>query len=306
MTPGRRNNRIVALVSIGVAILVLAALAAFIIFGSNATVTIIVPTQPSAPLNLQYVASTNPNDTIHSTILSQVLTPPPFTATSAPGQGTATGVTQQGNTNATGTVIFTNKGTQSVVIPTGTVIQTGGAAAVQFVTTVNVLVLPASTNGYTPPPVKVQAQNPGTSATPVPKPSVILTVTNPSPTSGGGAANVKQVTPNDADALRKALHPDLQKKINSWLATLRQQGDVPGKPIPDVLGSSTPLPEETLTQVGQPSAGGTFTGVLSVSVKILDISAATIQDVSKAQLKMKMKPAPEARHHQQRERYAFG
>ncbi len=70
LTPGRRNSRIIAIVSVSVVILVLAALA-FIIFGSNATVTIIVPTQKSAPLNLQYVASINP---AQNTIPSQVLT----------------------------------------------------------------------------------------------------------------------------------------------------------------------------------------------------------------------------------------
>src|SRR5258708_16529007 len=43
LTPGRRNNPIVALVSIGVAIRGLAALAPFIILGSNPTVRILVP-----------------------------------------------------------------------------------------------------------------------------------------------------------------------------------------------------------------------------------------------------------------------
>ncbi len=314
LTPGRRNNRIVALVSIGVAILVLAALAAFIIFGSNATVTIIVPTQPLRLANLQYIASINP---AQNTIPSQVLTHT-FTATSAPGQGTATGVTQQGNTPATGTVIFTNKGTQPVDIPSNTTISTGGAVTVQFFTTADVLVLPTSTKDYTPPFVPVQAQIPGTignvpantitvvpattlqsiaaaQATPVLRSSVILTVTNPSPTSGGGAAPVPQVTSSDASALAaKVLHPSLQKQIASWLAKEVQQGDIGGKLIPDVVDSLTPLKEEILTttpKVGQPSAGGKFTGVLSVSVKILVIRAATIQDVSKAQLKMKMNPA---------------
>ncbi len=312
LTPGRRNSRIAA-ISVSVVILVLAALA-FVIFGSNATVTIILPTRPLS-LNLQYVASTN---SAQDPTFSQVLTPPhPFTATSAPGQGTATGVTQQGNTNAKGTVFFTNKGKQPVVIPTGTMIQTGGPAGVQFVTDVNVLVLPASTQGYTPPPVKVHAQNPGTSgnvlagtitvippaglqaivaaqATPVPTSSVILTVTNPDATSGGGAANVPQVTQKDVDMLKKALHPDLQKQIAKWLAKVLRQGDVGGKLIPDVLGSSTPLPEEiptTTPKVGQPSANGKFTGELSVTVRILVIHAAAISNAQLNTNAMKMNPA---------------
>jgi len=305
LTPGRRNSRIVAIVSVSVVILILAALA-FIIFGSNATVTIIVPTKLSSLANLQYMASTvNP---------SQVLTYP----ASVSGTGTATGVTQQGNTKAKGTVIFTNKGAQSVVIPTGTVIQTVGAAAVQFVTTAEAFIPPG--NSGPNPPVPVQAQSPGSSGNvgvnaitvvppnsiqsiaawqrpKVPTSSVILSVTNPAPTSGGGAANVKQVTQRDADTLKNALHPDLQKQIAKWLAKVLHQDDVGGRLIPDVLHSSTPLKEETLMatpQVGQASAGGTFTGTLSVTVKILVIRAATIQKVSKAQLNanaMKMKPA---------------
>src|SRR5258708_7024765 len=273
LTPGRRNSRIVAIVSVSVVILVLAALA-FIIFGSNATVTIVVPTQKSAPLNLQYVASTNP---AQNTIPSQVLTRT-FTATSAPGQGTATGVTQQGNSLATGVVLFTNNNsTQSVIIPTRTVLHTAAPAPFPSVTNANALILPSSSAIDT-----VRAQNPGTSgnvpagtitvippaglqaivaaqATPIPATSVNLTVTNPAPTSGGGSANVKQVTQGDTDTLAKALHPDLQKQIASWLAKEVQQGDVRGKLLPDVVDSPTTLKEETLTathQIRQPSAVG--------------------------------------------------
>jgi len=319
LTPGRRNSRIVAIVSVSVVILVLAALA-FIIFGSNATVTIVVPTKPLSLANLQYVASTN---SAQNPTFSQVLT---HTFTSAPRQGTVTGVTQQGNTFASGTVIFTNKGKQSVDIPTCTVIQTGGPAAVQFVTTADAVIPPV--NSGSPPTVPVQAQSPGSSGN-VPantinvvpptslksiaawqRPevltsSVILTVTNPLSTSNpqpsiplpcqsstsGGAGNVQQ---KDADTLKKALHQDLQKQINSLLATLRQQGDVPGKPIPDVLGSSTPLPEEILTttpKVGQVAANGQFTGVLSVSVSILVIHAAAVSRAPLETQAIKMNPA---------------
>src|SRR5260370_305814 len=164
LTPGRRNSRIVAIVSVSVAILVLAALA-FIIFGSNATVTIVVPTQKSAPLNLQYVASINP---AQNTIPSQVMLAT-YTATSAPGQGTATGVTQQGNSLATGFVFFTTKRTtQSVIIPTGTVITTSGAAAIQFATTAEAIILPSS-SGFD----MVRAQSQGSSGN-VPANTIIV------------------------------------------------------------------------------------------------------------------------------------
>jgi len=304
LTSDRKNGRIAIIAIISLVVLVLAVLA-FLLFGSNATVTVTVVTQSSSLTNLHYVASTNPYDAAHNTIASQVLT---YTA-SVPGQGTATGVTQQGNSFAAGTVIFTNKGSQPVDIPTGTVISTGGGIGTQFVTTADTLVQPVS-SGFPAPPVPVQAQTPGTSGNvpantitivpatslqsiaaaqnpAIPTSSVILSVMNPTSTSGGGAANVQQVTSKDVAKLTKALHPKLQAQIAGWLAKVLQPQDVGGKMIPDVMGSPNPLPEEKLVanpQVGQVVASGQFTGVLSVSVKILVIRAATIQAVSKARI----------------------
>jgi Baseplate J-like protein len=304
LTPNRKNGRIALIAIISLVVLV-AAVLAFLLFGSNATVAITMVTQSSSLTNLHYVASTNPYDAAHNTIASQVLT---YTA-SVPGQGTATGVTQQGNSFATGRVIFTNTGTQPVDIPTGTVISTSGGIGTQFVTTADALVQPAN-SGFPAPPVPVQAQTAGTSGNvpantitivpanslqsiaaaqspAVPTISVRLSVMNPNATSGGGAANVQQVTSNDVNKLTKALHPKLQAQIAGWLAKVLQPQDVGGKMIPDVMGSPNPLPEEKLIanpQVGQVVASGQFTGVLSVSVKILVIRAATIQAVSKARI----------------------
>src|SRR5260370_2017995 len=137
-----RASRITAIVFISFVVLVLA----FLFFGANATVTITVPSQllnSSAP----YEASINRIDTQHNTIPSQVLT---YTA-SVTDQGTATGTTRQGNSIAAGTVIFMNRGSQPLDIPTGTVLSTSiGTRAVQFITTTYILLHPANTNNYPP------------------------------------------------------------------------------------------------------------------------------------------------------------
>ena len=307
----RGGSRITAIVVIGLAVVVIAVLA-FLFFGSNATVTIIVPSQPLS-VTMQYVTSTNQHTTQNSTIPSPALA---YTA-SATGHGTATGTIQQGNQVATGTVTFSNKGKQSLDIPTGTVLSTSGAVAIQFVTTADALVQPDS-SGSPQVVVPVQAQLPGTSSNVVansisiippdsltkiaknngiPSTSVDLTVTNPDPTTGGGAANVQAVTPSDKNTLELALQQKVQNEINGWLTNLKNQRDEVGTPMPNVLASPTPLPEEKVKitpDVGQYAPGGKFTGTLTVNVSVLVIRNAAIQAAGKAQLMAKalhMKPA---------------
>ena len=307
----QKGSRIMALAFISLLVIVLALLG-FLYFGSNATVTIIVPTQPSSSTQL-YEASTNAQDTQHNTIPSQVLTYP----ASVTGQGTATGTVKQGNASATGTVIFTNNGPQALDIPTGTVVATSGAVVVQFVTTADALVEPASSSNLAPP-VPVQAQNAGESGnvvanainiippdsitkiaqnTNIAKTAVILAVTNPDPTSGGVAANVPSVTSSDINALEQTLHQQLQTQVNTWLAKAVSPKDASGTLMPDVPGSSTPLPEEKFTTtpaVGQAAPNGKFSGTLSVTVSVLVIRDTAIQAAGKKQLNanaMKMQPA---------------
>ena len=64
-------------------------------------------------------------------------------------------------------------------------------------------------------------------------------------------------------------------------------GGVAGTPVPNVLASSTPLPEEnfsTTPAVGLPAPGGKFTGVLTAKVSVLVIRNAAIQAAGRAQL----------------------
>lgn len=299
--PNHRGRRMAVIAGIGLAVLVFAVLA-FLFYGANATVTIIVPSQPWSA-NAQYIASTNQHNAQQNTIPSQVLT---YTA-SATDQGTASGTVQQGNQAASGTVTFSNKGTQSLDIPTGTVLSTVGAVAIQFVTTADALVQPDSSSTV-PSVVPVQAQLPGESGnvaansiTIIPPDSLIkiaqnnqisstalnLTVTNLNPMTGGGATNVPAVSSTDVNKLAQALQKQIQNEINIWLAKSVSKDDVAGALVPNVLGSSTTLPQEKMIatpMVGQPAPGGKFTGVLSVTVSVLVIRNAAIQAAGRTQL----------------------
>jgi hypothetical protein len=300
----RNGRRILAIASISLGVLLLAFLL-FIYFGSNATVTFVVPSQSLTVTN-QYVASMNPQSGQQNAIPSQVLT---YTASST-GQGTATGTSKQGNQVASGIVTFSNKGSKPLDIPTGTVLSTNSATPVQFVTIADVYVLPDQNNNGIPSIAPVQAQLPGdngnvpaNSITIIPPDSLAkiaqnnqgvtpptpktLLVTNSDPTTGGGATNVLAVTSNDANDLAATLQQQVQKEVNAWLKNAVHPGDVAGTPVPDVLTSATPLPEETFVTtpaVGQPAPGGKFTGILTAKVSVLVIRNATIQAMGRAQL----------------------
>jgi hypothetical protein len=300
----RNGKRMLTIVSISLGVLLLALLL-FIYFGSNATVTVVVPSQ-SLSATSQYVASMNPQNGQQNTIPSQVLT---HTA-SATGQGKATGTIKQGNQVATGIVTFSNKGSKPLDIPSSTVLSTSSAAPVQFVTVADIYVPPDQSNNGIPSIAPVQAQLPGESGnvvansiTIIPPDSLTkiaqnnqgvtpptpetLTVTNTDPTTGGGATNVKAVSNSDANTLAATLQKQVQNEVKAWLKNVVHPGDVVGTPLPDVLTSSTPLPGETFSTrpaAGQPAPGGKFTGVLTAKVSVLVIRNAAIQAAGRAQL----------------------
>jgi len=117
-----------------------------------------------------------------------------------------------------------------------------------------------------------------------------LKVTNANPTSGGGATNVPAVTSSDTNALAATLQQQIQKEVNAWLKSVVHPGDKAGTPVPDVLTSPTPLPQETFITTpaeGQSAPGGKFSGVLTASVSVLVIRNAAIQAVGRAQLTAK-------------------
>jgi len=293
----RNGKRNLAIVSISLGALLLALLL-FVYFGSNATVTIVVHPHSLPPVSSQYVASTNPQNSQQNTIPSQVLKYP----ASASGQGTATGTIKQGNQVATGTVTFSNNGSNPLDIPTGTVLSTSGPVPVQFVTVADVLVQSDKNTNAIPSVAPVQAQMTGESGnvaansiTLIPPDSLsiiaknnnlsslaagILTVTNPDPTIGGGSSNVPTVTSSDVNTLTVTLQQQEQSKINAWVTNLKNQGYEVGTPEENVITTPT---------VGQQAPGGKFTGVLSVKVLVIrnsDIQAKGIAQLTAEALHM--------------------
>src|SRR5581483_7131630 len=117
--------------------------------------------------------------------------------------------------------------------------------------------------------------------------SLNLVVTNAKPTSGGGAANVPAVTTRDLQALVRTLHDRLKQEVSTWLAGQIHSGDIRATPVPDVLNSTGPLPQEQLSGApgaGQPASNGTFSGTLSLHISVLVARAAALQAAAGAQL----------------------
>jgi hypothetical protein len=295
----RRGGRALTILLITLLLLFLAGVGLFY-FGTSAKVTITVPPKVVSVSGVKLNAAINPVPNAQNTVASEVLT----FSYSATGNGTATGTTKQGNSLASGTVVFTNKGSQQVEIPTGVTVSTsGGAGSVVFATTADALIAANS-----PFPIPVQAQSPGpqgnvranaiTEITAegytkiaqinnVPTSALNLSVTNPAATSGGGAANTPTATNNDIAALKLSLHQKIQAKVSAWLAAQLHKNDQHGTLIPDVLGSKNPLPQEVLTQappVGQALPSATISGTLSVQVKVLVVRASSIVTGAQQQL----------------------
>ena len=299
----RRSRAITIAVVVALILLLLIGVGLFY-FGTTATVAITVPSKSLSLNSFQLVASTSTQSKFPNSVTSQVLTD----HASVPGTGTATGHTSQGNTQASGTVNFTNNGQKLVTVPSNTVLTTNaGAGTISFVTAATAVIPP--TNSGTPfVPVPVKAQNAGSSGnvgtgtiTVVPSASiatiaqasnlstsqVILSVTNPAPLSGGGATQVPSVTQNDLQALKNSLHAQLQTQIKAWLQKQLHQGDIAGKFFPDVPGSAQPLPQEQLTQTpaaGTALPGKTFSGTLSVTVNVLVVRYNTLVAAAQSQL----------------------
>jgi len=299
----RNGKMILAISSISLGVLLLAFLL-FIYLGSNATVTVVVPSQSVSVTN-QYVASMNPQSGQQNAIPSQVLI---YTA-NATGQGTASSTSMQGNQVASGIVTFSNKGSKPLDIPSGTVLSTNSSPPVQFATVADVYVPTDQSNNGIPSIAPVQAQLlgqsgnvPANSITIIPPDSLAkigqnnqgvtptpanLTVTNTNPTTGGGATNVTTVNRTDANALAAKLQQQVQNEVKVWLKNSVHPGDVAGTPVPTVLASSTPLPEETFIArpaVGQPAPDGKFSGILTAKVSVLIIRNASIQVSGRTQL----------------------
>nr|BBH94470.1 hypothetical protein KTA_26690 [Thermogemmatispora argillosa] len=269
------------LLFVGLLVLLLALVGVLAYYVPSAEVSFTLPARAfSQNLQLTATSTTRLNLAAH-TLPAQVL----FFSRTAQAQGRATGQAKVGVVKARGTVNFTNKGTRSLVIPTGTIVET--PSGIQFRTTAEPLLSPGLTL-----PVQVEAVNPGTSGN-VPANSITvippdslrqigasageLTVTNPQPTSGGGLGSVPQVTSADVNALKAQLDSRLQQAMRNWLQQQLHNGDVAGKPAIQEQINAVPA-------VGQITSDGSFTATLTLQAAILVVRAADIQEAARAAL----------------------
>nr|MBA2287515.1 baseplate J/gp47 family protein [Ktedonobacteraceae bacterium] len=287
--PARQKGRGLGVMLISVlVVLLLAFIGVLVYFGPSADVTFTLPAQKfSSPLTLTATATSQQNATLH-TIPAQAL----VFDHSVQGQSTASGTAKVGIMKARGFVTFTNKGTQQLVIPTGTIVAT--QSGVQFQTTAEPLISPGI--NY---PVQVEALDagvkgnvPANTITVIPQASLAkmqvgptktqataadVSATNLSPTSGGGVGNATVVTPNDLDAAKTKLDPQAQAAFTAWLTQHLQPGDVQGKPIQQETVSAKPAP-------GQVAPDKTFTATLHLHTTILIVRSAAIQAAARNRL----------------------
>ena len=280
----RHSSRSIILIPAIMLILLLIAVLAY--FVPSADVTVTLPAQNfSTPLALTATASSQQDVTLR-TVRAQTVA---FDA-SLSKTGPATGSKQVGTTPATGQIVFTNHGSQSVHIPTGTIVATN--SGVQFMTTSDVLVLTVGSNVGNSIVDLVQAQSLGSSGN-VPTDSITVippeslskleqvngnaalnvSVTNPDPITNGGLGNATAVTQSDIQTLKAALDQQLQQQAKAWLARQVQNGDVQGQPVQMETSAATPA-------AGQIATSGTVTEQLSLHMTVLIVRAADLRDVA--------------------------
>ena len=282
----RRSGGIALPLIVGVLIVLLIGLLAFLWPSANVIVTL--PSH-NYPVQMSLTASaTSRQDTALKTLPAQTL----IFDTSVTGTGHATGSTTVGTIQADGNVTFTNNDKNSqVVIPSNTIVAT--KSGIQFGTQAEALVLPSSTVI-----VPIKAQNAGAngnvpagSITVIPATSltaiqqanpsgttVNLSVTNTDPTTHGGAGSATALTTTDVNTEKSALDIQIQAKVKDFLAKNVQTSDQPGQAVQ----VETPVPTPA---VGSVVTSGIFTETLKLHMTILVVRAADLQAAAIAQLK---------------------
>ncbi|MEO8972108.1 MAG: baseplate J/gp47 family protein [Ktedonobacteraceae bacterium] len=282
----RKGSDIVISIAIGVLIFLI--IGAIVYFVPSADVTVSVPFRNySSSMTLSASGTSKQNATL-GTVQAQTLT----YDTSVSDKGQPTGTASVGNAQATGSVNFTNKSPQLIEIPTG--MQLSTRSGVIFITTLDVKLPSANSGSSYTPPVTVQAQNSGTVGN-VPANTIVsitaagqqllqqfnpglaspslLTVTNPSPTTGGGAGKSTALSTSDVNTLKAKLHTEAQARLSSWLAKQLHTGDQAGKPVSVETISTTPA-------VGTVITSGLFSETLKLHATVLVVRNAVIQSVA--------------------------
>ena len=287
-SPKRRGNDI--FISVVIGLLIFLIIGAFVYFVPSADVTVGVPFR-NYSMNMTLNASkTGKQNAALGTVQAQTLT----YDTSVSDKGQPTGSASVGNAQATGSVTFTNKSSQLIEIPTG--MQLATRNGIIFTTTLDVKLPPTSSGSSYTPPVTVQAQNPGTvgdvaantivTITPSGQQLLqqfnsglaspgLLTVTNPQPTTGGGAGKATALSTTDVNTLKAKLHSEAQTRLSGWLTKQLHTGDQAGKAVSVETVSTTPA-------VGTVITNGTFSETLKLHATVLVVRNANIQSVASA------------------------
>ncbi len=285
--PNRRSGvgSIFAVIAI---ILVIIALLGY--FVPSAAVTVTLPAL-AYQQQMGYTASAGlPLNIITHTLPAETLTFP----ITVQGTGQATGSKPVGTVAATGAVTFTNKGSSSVEIPTGTTVTT--STGVAFVTTADALVLandtnvdpvqasqpgatgnvPANTITVIPPSTitHLQQANPGV--------TISLAVTNVNATTGGRIRDETTITAGDVSAAAGKLTRQVNAQVATYVSKHTSSGDVVGTPVL----SQTPVPAPA---VGSVVSSGAFTLILHVQVSVLVARSAEIQSAASQQINATLK-----------------
>ena len=257
--------------------------------GPSADVTLTLQSH-NYPLPLTLTANgASHMDLTNNTVPAQTLT----FSRSLTLPGHASGSSTVGTVQATGMVTFTNNGTSSVVIPSGTLVST--KSGVQFITEAEVLVPSGSSTNVAP----VQAVKAGTtgnvsagSITAIPQQgglnmiqqanppntTVNVAVNNTDPTTGGGAGTAVSVSDKDVKALQQQLDIQLQANVDAFIKKNVGPKDQQGK-IVQVEPAPTVTPP-----VGSVVTNGNFTMTLTRHITVLVVRYSTLETASTEQI----------------------
>src|SRR5579883_3501002 len=275
---------------VAVAVLFIAGIILFAVPSADVTVTLAAQSY-SWPVVVS--ASTSQNLAQHTVPLYTQS----FTA-SVTQSGKASGTnTTVGTAKAAGIVQFTNNGSQSVLIPSGTTVST--ANNVLFVTEAELLVGAGSTL-----PVPVHAQAPGASGnvaantiTVIPASSVSqieqvkenqgvtvkLSVTNPNATSGGGTGTATTVTKKDVSDLQTKASAQLYRELQAWLTQQQARGNVLAKQVQESQLAASETVKATPAAGQQAASDGTFKEIVTLSLPVQFVHAGDLQAQALAQ-----------------------
>lgn len=275
---------------VAIAVLFIAGIILFVVPSADVTVTLAAQSY-SWPVVVS--ASTSQNLAQHTVPLYTISFNSSVTQ-SGKASGTNTTV---GTAKATGIVQFTNNGTQPVLIPSESTVST--ASNVLFVTDAELLVAAGSTL-----PVPVHAQAPGTGGnvaantiTVIPASSlsqieqvkenqgvtVKLSVTNPNPTTGGGAGTATTVTKKDVSGLQSKASAQLYQKLQAWLAQQQGRGNVLAKQVQESQLGTYETVKATPDAGQKAAADGTFNETVSLNIPVQFIHASDLQAQALAQ-----------------------